>query len=212
MSSTNASTPRVGSPLLVGSRSIIEYEWANAGKPHNFICSRCRKPGNLLDCATCCRAYHVACLPAPPGEEGAGSWSCPPCQQRQEASRLVSPAADQLSCEHAKQFLSRHGHYSAGDEAFSPDFLLQLQQLIVQADLQSQTARELEQLRNENRQLQEENQRLKTGQRPPPIHDSSTYDRLRSPPVFHGHGSEAVEAQRLDAAEKSWDRIISDAF
>ncbi|CRG90820.1 hypothetical protein PISL3812_07866 [Talaromyces islandicus] len=206
MSSTNASTPGVSR------RSIIQQEWANAGKPHNFICSLCRQPGNLLDCATCCRAYHVACLPAPPGEEGAGSWSCPPCQQRQEASRLASPAAaDQLSCEQAEHFLARHGH-SAGDETFSPEFLIQLQQLIARAELQSQTARELEQLRGENRHLQEENRRLKTSQRAPQIRASSVYERLQSPPVLHGHDSEALEAPMLDVAEKSWDRIISEAF
>lgn len=90
--------------------------------------------------------------------------------------------------------------------------MLQLQQLIVQADLQSQTARELEQLRTENRHLKEENDRLKTAQRAHSVHDSPDYGRLRSPPVLHRHGSEAVEAQRLDFTEQSWDRIISDAY
>jgi hypothetical protein len=153
----------------------------------------------------------VACLPSPPGDEGAGAWSCPPCQQRQETSRLVSPAADRFSCEQAKHFLARHGH-SADDETISPDFLLQLQQLIVQAELQSQTARELEQLRDENRHLQEENQRLKSSQRARSTRESSVYETLRSPPVFHGHDSGALEAQMLDVDEKSWDRIISEAF
>ena len=63
--------------------------------------------------------------------------------------------------------------------------MLQLQQLIMQAELQSQTARELEELRNENRQLMEENQRLRADRRAASSHDSNTYDRLESPSVFH---------------------------
>jgi hypothetical protein len=70
-----------------------------AGKPHNFICSTCRKPGNLLFCATCCRSYHSSCLLAPPAPEELADWSCPCCRERQSAMAAFSvpsraPSAD----------------------------------------------------------------------------------------------------------------------
>lgn len=61
-----------------------------AGKPHHFICSKCRNPGCLIYCATCSRSYHVSCLSAPPSAEAVATWSCPACQERTETSALAA--------------------------------------------------------------------------------------------------------------------------
>jgi hypothetical protein len=63
---------------------------AGAGKPHHFICSKCRNPGSLIYCATCSRSYHVSCLSAPPSAEAVATWACPACQERTEALALAA--------------------------------------------------------------------------------------------------------------------------
>ncbi|KAH8689452.1 hypothetical protein BGW36DRAFT_365220 [Talaromyces proteolyticus] len=180
----------------------IQQEWRSRGKPHNIICSHCRQPGQLLPCATCCRAHHVACLPAPPPVDAVatGSWSCPACLSRVGVSPL-SPSprpGSPRNCQRARQFLSEHG--LAAD--FSENGLLQLEQLINRAD----QSRELDQLRSENALLKAEIQRLRENPRQHLLYDSPLYDRRHSPSVPQGQGSD------LDVAEKSWDRIISEAF
>ncbi|KAB8075537.1 hypothetical protein BDV29DRAFT_190156 [Aspergillus leporis] len=54
-----------------------------AEKPHNLVCSDCRNPGNLMPCETCCRPYHVPCLP--PGNVAASTrqFYCPSCRRKQ---------------------------------------------------------------------------------------------------------------------------------
>jgi len=51
----------------------------DAGKPHNFVCSGCRLPENLIGCETCCRAYHRQCLSANLVSE---FFHCPSCKQK----------------------------------------------------------------------------------------------------------------------------------
>ncbi|KAJ5231899.1 Zinc finger PHD-finger [Penicillium citrinum] len=54
----------------------------DAGKPHHFVCSKCYQPENLLGCGTCCRSYHVQCLPLGQGQEQPCSFHCPSCKSR----------------------------------------------------------------------------------------------------------------------------------
>jgi hypothetical protein len=52
----------------------------DAGKPHNFVCSECRLPENLIGCGTCCRAYHAHCLPAM--NTVPGFFHCSSCKEK----------------------------------------------------------------------------------------------------------------------------------
>lgn len=51
----------------------------DAGKPHNFVCSKCRLPEYLIGCGTCCRAYHVQCLSA---DAVPGFFHCSSCKEK----------------------------------------------------------------------------------------------------------------------------------
>ena len=59
-----------------------------AGKPHNFVCSECRLPENLIGCGTCCRAYHPQCLSA--AKTASNLFHCPSCKEN--AWDRVSPS------------------------------------------------------------------------------------------------------------------------
>lgn len=48
-----------------------------------MVCSQCRNPENLLPCETCCRSYHVACLPPASASVSNGHFYCPSCKQNQ---------------------------------------------------------------------------------------------------------------------------------
>ncbi|PLB50005.1 hypothetical protein P170DRAFT_473578 [Aspergillus steynii IBT 23096] len=61
----------------------IYDEWTRAGKPHNLICSQCRKPDDLIPCETCCRSYHAACLMLGGLSPHAGAFHCPSCRRNQ---------------------------------------------------------------------------------------------------------------------------------
>ncbi|KAL4895361.1 hypothetical protein BDV59DRAFT_173769 [Aspergillus ambiguus] len=64
-------------------KSRIYYEWIGSGKPHNLVCSQCRKPDNLVLCETCCRSYHSTCLTATEASIRNGQFYCPSCRQNQ---------------------------------------------------------------------------------------------------------------------------------
>ncbi|KAF2093296.1 hypothetical protein NA57DRAFT_61807 [Rhizodiscina lignyota] len=75
---TYAETARVFT--LEGQKHIYQA-WRNAGCPHNSICYTCRRPaGDMLECMTCCRSYHIACCnPISPSDSG---FQCPTCRGR----------------------------------------------------------------------------------------------------------------------------------
>ncbi|KAL6886048.1 hypothetical protein GGI43DRAFT_426384 [Trichoderma evansii] len=59
-----ASYAAPGKQLTMIEQKIIYHAWKKTGSPHNPLCYTCRKPGTmLLDCDTCCRSYHQACVP-----------------------------------------------------------------------------------------------------------------------------------------------------
>ncbi|KAE8554038.1 hypothetical protein EYB25_002576 [Talaromyces marneffei] len=227
--------------LSEGTKDFIEKEWIGAGRPHNIICSQCLKPGNLSLCSTCCRSYHYVCLASPPSVEGAASWSCPSCQERQTAlqfeyDRLSDPtnvsmvdrnrdtsAGDIFAATFsdpaytmAKRFLSNHG--LANNNAITADFLNDLQQLIVKSELASHKDTELLKLRRENSRLMTEISRNRAGSEP---HQSHQFHQSQHSPVYNSQqGASAppsyppskAEISKLDVSDKSWDRIISEAF
>ncbi|BCR82689.1 PHD finger protein [Aspergillus chevalieri] len=63
-------------------RSNIYYEWIRLGKPHNIVCSQCRRPDQLLLCETCCRSYHTGCIPSSEVTAFSGKFHCPSCRNK----------------------------------------------------------------------------------------------------------------------------------
>ncbi|KAL2817964.1 hypothetical protein BDW59DRAFT_175287 [Aspergillus cavernicola] len=58
----------------------IYDRWVASGKPHNFICSQCREPANLILCGTCCRSYHLSCLSPADLPKDPAHFYCPSCK------------------------------------------------------------------------------------------------------------------------------------
>ncbi|PLN74947.1 hypothetical protein BDW42DRAFT_47440 [Aspergillus taichungensis] len=79
--SADQAMSRTGS-LSQWDKGRIYEEWLHAGRPHNVVCSKCRMPGNLLLCETCCRSYHASCLPAEIMSPGSPLF-CPSCKEKQ---------------------------------------------------------------------------------------------------------------------------------
>jgi hypothetical protein len=55
---------------------------AEAGKPHNLVCSECRSPDDLMLCETCCRSYHARCLLDAARATTTGNFYCPSCRDK----------------------------------------------------------------------------------------------------------------------------------
>lgn len=57
--------------------------WAGRGKPHDSSCLLCFRTPVDLDCSTCERSYHSACIEEdfPIGPED-NAWCCPLCMKR----------------------------------------------------------------------------------------------------------------------------------
>ncbi|KAL1966213.1 hypothetical protein VTN77DRAFT_4765 [Rasamsonia byssochlamydoides] len=244
------------SSLADHSQNLIHQEWIKAGKPHNFICSTCRKPGNLIYCTTCCRSYHLPCLSAPPVPEELANWSCPACRERQDvmaavtnapfdsaspmATRSNTPGSGSVtaksspqmhyqpsisahstalshgaddSFERERKFLIEYGDFPPHQE-FKRDLLVQLRRLIQGVELHAPTRRELDALRSENARLRKENAQLKASVKSRWMHHGSLYGVRRSPSASRADTSlDSIEALKPpDVSEKSWDRIITDAF
>ncbi|EED21156.1 PHD finger protein [Talaromyces stipitatus ATCC 10500] len=231
MNNTNNHIPAREAMFNEHMKSFIEKEWIRAGRPHNIICSQCLKPGNLLWCSTCSRSYHFVCLVSPPSVDVAASWLCPSCQERQAAlnfeyKSLPSGNGDPTSGSNisgssfsgpayamAKKFLANHG--LANNQAITSDFLDDLQQLIVKAELASQKESELLKLRHENSQLMEEliSNRARSGsQLSPQSQLSPAYNSQHGTSATPSYPPSRNEISKLDVTDKSWDRIISEAF
>lgn len=58
------------------------YVYLGTGKPHNLVCSECRKPNHLMFCETCCRSYHSECLAANEGTGILSNFHCPSCKAK----------------------------------------------------------------------------------------------------------------------------------
>ncbi|KAL4798357.1 hypothetical protein BDV19DRAFT_21117 [Aspergillus venezuelensis] len=74
-SSHSASVQRAQHPIYT--------HWIESGRPHNAICSECRKPNDIMPCATCCRSYHRACLSPVSLSAQSAPFQCPACCSRQ---------------------------------------------------------------------------------------------------------------------------------
>jgi hypothetical protein len=116
----------------------------------------------------------------------------------------------------AKKFLANHG--LANNEAITADFLRDLQQLIAKAELASQKDTELLKLRRENSQLMTEIFRTRAGSE---SYGSNQSHQSQHSPVYSAQQGVSAppsyppsrnEVSRLDVSDKSWDRIISEAF
>jgi hypothetical protein len=113
----------------------------------------------------------------------------------------------------AKKFLANHG--LANNKAITADFLRDLQQLIVKAELASQKDTELLKLRRENSQLMTELFRNRAGSESHQSHQSqhspvySSQQGASAPPSYP---PSRTDISKLDVSDKSWDRIISEAF
>ncbi|KAI9368127.1 hypothetical protein BJX61DRAFT_240475 [Aspergillus egyptiacus] len=73
----------------------IYKRWIESGRPHNFVCTQCREPANLLSCETCCRSYHIACLPPANVPSDRARFYCPACTARRWDS--TSPGTSRSS-------------------------------------------------------------------------------------------------------------------
>ncbi|KAL4880565.1 hypothetical protein BJY04DRAFT_71734 [Aspergillus karnatakaensis] len=75
-----STSPYLPSSLSTPDKHWIYKQWVVSGKPHNFVCTQCRKPDNLIYCGSCCRSYHLSCLS--PGDQPLQSdqFHCPGCR------------------------------------------------------------------------------------------------------------------------------------
>jgi hypothetical protein len=62
--------------------SLSDLPPAEAGSPHNYVCYECREPKHLIHCKTCCRSYHINCLPGELKPKREHDWYCAACKQR----------------------------------------------------------------------------------------------------------------------------------
>lgn len=132
------------------------------------------------------------------------------------ASDIFSAAFSDPAYAMARKFLANHG--LANNKAITTDFLRDLQQLIVTAELSSQKNTELSKLRRENSQLMTEIFRTRAGSE---SHGSQQSHQSQHSPAYSAQqGASAPpsyppsrnEVSKLDVSDKSWDRIISEAF
>lgn len=49
---------------------------------HDDHCAVCKEEGNLQQCHSCTRAYHLDCLHPPLKSPPKGMWMCPKCQKK----------------------------------------------------------------------------------------------------------------------------------
>ncbi|KAL3447264.1 hypothetical protein BJX65DRAFT_308322 [Aspergillus insuetus] len=80
--------------LSATEQTQIYKKWIASGKPHNFICSSCQKPENLLYCGTCSRSYHALCLSRSDLPLESDQFFCPPCKT---SSTIVSAVSSNPS-------------------------------------------------------------------------------------------------------------------
>ena len=116
----------------------------------------------------------------------------------------------------AEKFLANHG--LVNNKAITANFLRDLQQLIVKVEVASQKDTELLKLRRENSQLMTEIFRTRAGSESHGSHQShqsrhslvyTSQQGASAPPGYPLSKSEVSKSVVLD---KSWDRIISEAF
>ncbi|KAL4945506.1 hypothetical protein BDV06DRAFT_26359 [Aspergillus oleicola] len=90
---TAALSPR-SAPVQRAQHPIYAH-WIESGRPHNAICSECRKPNDLVLCTTCCRSYHRSCLSPVSLSAQSAPFQCPACCSGQWSRSLAS--SDDLS-------------------------------------------------------------------------------------------------------------------
>lgn len=126
------------------------------------------------------------------------------------AGDIVPAAFSDPAYAMAKKFLANHG--LANNTAITADFLRDLQQLIAKAELASQKDMELLKLRRENSQLMTEIFRTRAGSESHQSQHSPVHSAQQGAPATPSYPPSRTEISKLDVSDKSWDRIISEAF
>ncbi|GAA6105815.1 PHD finger protein 21B isoform X1 [Tachysurus ichikawai] len=71
----------LNSPLFLSARDSEDLCWKEELE-HDDHCAMCKEEGNLQQCHSCTRAYHLDCLNPPLKSPPKGVWMCPKCQKK----------------------------------------------------------------------------------------------------------------------------------
>lgn len=129
------------------------------------------------------------------------------------AGDIFSTAFSDPAYAKAKKFLANHG--LADNKAITADFLHDLQKLIAKVEVASQKDRELLILRRENSQLMTEifrNRASSESHQSQQSQHSPVYSAQQATSATPSYSPSKTEISKLDVSDKSWDRIISEAF
>lgn len=105
-------------------------------------------------------------------------------------------------CARAKEFLSEYGGFPQGQE-YRQGFLLQLGWMMKEVESHQMLFHEVQNLREENARLQNENSQLRGGYQPPRIPTEAML-------AVSSRANSPIPRPPSDAAGKSWDSIVLD--
>ncbi|KAI5094114.1 PHD finger protein 21B, partial [Silurus meridionalis] len=71
----------LNNPLFLSARDSEDLCWKEELE-HDDHCAVCKEDGNLQQCHSCTRAYHLDCLHPPVKSPPKGMWMCPKCQKK----------------------------------------------------------------------------------------------------------------------------------
>ncbi|XP_037394668.1 PHD finger protein 21B isoform X2 [Pygocentrus nattereri] len=71
----------LNNPLFLSARDSVDLCWKDE-LDHDDHCAVCKEEGDLQQCHTCTRAYHLDCLQPPLKSPPKGMWMCPKCQKK----------------------------------------------------------------------------------------------------------------------------------
>ncbi|KAB5542221.1 hypothetical protein PHYPO_G00089000 [Pangasianodon hypophthalmus] len=71
----------LNNPLFLSARDSEDLCWKEELE-HDDHCAVCKEEGNLQQCHSCTRAYHLDCLHPPLKSPPKGMWMCPKCQKK----------------------------------------------------------------------------------------------------------------------------------